>query len=42
VKSQVEVFWVLTLFSSVVRYKCFGGLCCFDLQDDRSSKTLVP
>jgi hypothetical protein len=28
---QVMAFWVMTLYSNVVRYQCFGKPCCFHL-----------
>jgi len=28
---QLEVFWVMTLCSVVVRYQCFRGPCCLHL-----------
>jgi len=31
---QVEVFWVVTLCSVVVRYQRFGVPCCFHLQGE--------
>jgi len=34
VKIQVSVFWVMTLYSDVVGYQCFGGPCCLCLQED--------
>jgi hypothetical protein len=32
VKIQVKVFWVVTLYSVMVRYQRFRGPCCFHLQ----------
>jgi len=29
--SEVEVFWIVMLYSDV-GYQCFGGLCCLHLQ----------
>jgi len=31
VKIQVQVFWVVMPCSVAVRYRCFGGPCCFHL-----------
>jgi len=33
---QVVVFLVLTLWSDVVGYQCFGGPCCLHLQGEES------
>jgi len=34
VKIQVKVFWVVSLCSVVVGYKCFGGPCCLNIQGE--------
>jgi hypothetical protein len=41
VKILVEVFWVMTPCSVVVRYQRFGGPCCVHLQVEDSSRGLL-
>jgi hypothetical protein len=33
VKVEFEFFWVVTLCSVMVGYKCFGGPCCHHLHN---------
>jgi hypothetical protein len=41
VKIQVEVFWIMTSYSDVLGYHCFGGPCYFHHHtDDEGSKVL--
>jgi len=35
--SQVEVFWLVTLFSVMVGYQCFRHPCCLHLQGEVAS-----
>jgi hypothetical protein len=34
VGTRVANSWVVTPYSDVVKYQCFGGPCCFHLQGE--------
>jgi hypothetical protein len=39
VKIRDEVFWVVTPYSVVVEYQCFGGPCCLPLHTTMTRET---